>query len=63
VLRPSGEAATLRVREAKSPSSQLLTERPILGLQVLDDVSLLAADPSHQHEQYELNRERHHNGR
>jgi hypothetical protein len=62
-LRPSGEAATLRVREAKSPSSQLLTERPILGFQVLDDVLLLAADPSNQEKQQELNRERYRDGR
>ena len=59
-LRPSREAAALRIREAESPSSQLLTESPILGFQILDNVLLLAADPSDPDEQQELNRERHH---
>ena len=59
-LRLSREAAALRIREAESPSSQLLMEGSILGFQMLDDVLLLAADPSDQNEQEELNRERHH---
>src|SRR5215468_3907512 len=59
-LCPSGEAPTLRIREAKSPSSELLPERQILGLQILDYLCLLAADPSDQQEQEELDRERHH---
>ena len=58
-LRFSRKAATLRIREAKSPSSQLLNERPILGFQILDDVLLLAAGPSDQDKQQELNRELH----
>ena len=56
---PSRETATLRIREAKSPSFQLLNERPILGFQILDDLLLLAADPSDQDKQQELNRELH----
>ena len=44
-LRLSREAATLRIREAKPLPSDLLNESPILGLQILDDVLLLAADP------------------
>jgi hypothetical protein len=58
-LRLSREAATLRVREAKSLSAELLEESLVLGLQVLDGLFLLAADPSDQQEQEKLNRERH----
>jgi hypothetical protein len=53
------ETATLSIREAKSLAAELLEESLVLGLQVLDGLFLLAADPSDQREQEELNRERH----
>jgi hypothetical protein len=40
-----------------------LEQSSILGLQILDDILLLAADPSDQQEEKELNRERHRAGR
>src|SRR4030095_13012144 len=55
----SREATTLRIREAKSLSPELLPQRKVLGLQILDDLRLLTANPTDQHEQEELNRERH----
>jgi hypothetical protein len=59
-LRLTREAATLRIREAKPLASQLLEESPVLHSQILDDVCLLAVDPSDQNEKQEWNRERHH---
>ena len=57
---PCARAATLRIGEAKAPPAKLLPESPVLGLQVLDDILLLAAHPSNQHEEEKLNRERDH---
>jgi len=42
---PSSETATLRVRESEPLSSELLPESSVLGLQILDDLLLLAANP------------------
>ena len=58
-LRLSREAAPLSIREAKSLSAELLEQSLVLGFQILDGFLLLAAKPSDQQEQEELNRERH----
>src|SRR4029453_18676699 len=56
---PCARDGDASIREAKSLAAELLEESLVLGLQVLDGLFLLAADPSDQQEQEELNRERH----
>src|SRR5258705_6101316 len=53
------ETATLSIREAKWLAAELIEKSLVLGLQVLAGLFLLAAYPSDQQEQEELNRERH----
>jgi hypothetical protein len=47
-------------RERNQRGRIMRTHSSVLGLQILDDVQLLAADPSDQKEQDKLDRERHH---
>src|SRR5262249_28826351 len=51
--------AALRIREAKPIPSELLPQRLVLGLQILNHLRLLSGDPSDHQVQEELNRERH----
>jgi hypothetical protein len=57
-LRFSGEPAALGVGETKAPTTQALLEHAVLFLEILDHVQLMAVDPTGEHQEDYLKRQK-----